>query len=122
MPGGRRRRHPPPECRGWLASAGRNGADTSPRVRYPFRCVFRPNGNLAPLDSGHTRRVPEQERPDVRPELRELLEWYRAVVERIEAGAIVEPEEEGRLREEAALADELLQRLEWRHESASESI
>ena len=61
-----------------------------------------------------------QKRPDVRPELRELLEWYREAVERIEAGSIVEPGEEDRLREEAALVDELLQRLERTHESASE--
>ena len=61
-----------------------------------------------------------QKRPDVRPELRELLQWYREAVERIEAGAIVEPGEEDRLREEAALVDELLQRLERTHESASE--
>jgi hypothetical protein len=65
--------------------------------------------------------VAEQKRPDVRQELRELLEWYRGAVERIEAGAIVEPGEEDRLREEASLVDELLQRLERTDESASET-
>jgi hypothetical protein len=64
--------------------------------------------------------VAEEKRPDVRPALRELLDWYREVVERIEAGAIVEPGEEDRLREDAALVDELLQRLERAHELASE--
>jgi hypothetical protein len=68
----------------------------------------------------YSNRVSAQKRPDVRPELRELLQWYREAVERIEAGAIVEPGEEDRLREEAALVDELLQRLERTHESGSE--
>jgi hypothetical protein len=69
-------------------------------------------------EHGHTRKVPEQERPDVRPQLGELLEWYREVLARIEAGAIVEPGEEDRLREEASLVDELLRRLEGTHEPA----
>ena len=77
-------------------------------------------GTRTSTTSRHTRRVAE-EKPDVRPELRKLLDWYREVVERIEGGAIVEPGEEDRLREEAALADELLQRLERTHESASET-
>jgi hypothetical protein len=63
--------------------------------------------------------VPEQKRPDVRRELRELLEWYRGVLGRIEGGAIVEPGEEERLREEASLVAELLGRLERPHEPAS---
>jgi hypothetical protein len=63
--------------------------------------------------------VPEDTRPDLRPELRELLKWYRDVLGRIEAGAIVEPGEEKRLREEASLVDELLGRLERTHEPAS---
>jgi hypothetical protein len=62
--------------------------------------------------------VPEQKRPDVRRELRELLEWYREVLGRIEGGAIVEPGEEERLREEASLVAELLGRLERPHEPA----
>jgi hypothetical protein len=79
-------------------------------------------GTRTTTSSMHTRNMPEQKRPDVRPELRELLEWYREVVERIEAGAIVEPGEEDRLREEAALVDELLQRLDQAHESASDDL
>jgi hypothetical protein len=63
--------------------------------------------------------VPEQKRPDVRPQLGELLEWYREVLARIEAGAVVEPGEEARLREEASLVDELLGRLEGTHEPTS---
>lgn len=65
--------------------------------------------------------MPEHDRPDIRQKLRELLEWYRDVLERIEGGAIVEPGEEDRLREEASLVDELLQRLERTHESAGET-
>jgi hypothetical protein len=64
--------------------------------------------------------VPDQKRPDVRPQLGELLEWYREVLARIEAGAIVEPGEEERLREEASLVDELLRRLEGTHEPAGQ--
>jgi hypothetical protein len=67
----------------------------------------------------HTRNVSEQKRPDVRSELRGLLEWYREVLGRIEAGAIVEPGEAERLREEASLVDELLGCLERTHEPAS---
>jgi len=65
--------------------------------------------------------VPEQNRPEVRPQLGELLGWYREVLARIEGGAIVEPGEEERLREEASLVDELLRRLEETHEPASDS-
>jgi hypothetical protein len=64
--------------------------------------------------------VPEQKRPEVRPQLGELLEWYREVLARIAAGAVVEPGEEERLREEASLVDELLRRLEGTHEPASQ--
>jgi hypothetical protein len=59
-----------------------------------------------------TRSVPEQKRPDVRPQLRELLAWYREVLGRIEAGAIMAPGEQQRLREEASLVAELLGRLD----------
>jgi hypothetical protein len=31
-------------------------------------------------------RVPDLKRPDVRPQLGELLEWYREVLARIEGG------------------------------------
>jgi hypothetical protein len=65
--------------------------------------------------------MPEEKRPDLRPQLAELLEWYRQVLGRIEGGAIMEPGEEERLREEASLVDELLGRLERTHEPANES-
>jgi len=60
--------------------------------------------------------VPEPQRPDLRPQLGELLEWYREVLARIEGGALVEPGEEERLREKASLVDELLRRLEGTRE------
>lgn len=65
--------------------------------------------------------MPEQDRPDIREELRELLDWYRDVIERIEGGAIVEPGEEDRLRKEASLVDELLQRLERTYEPGGDT-
>lgn len=69
---------------------------------------------------GNYSKVTEHDRPDIRQELRELLDWYRDVVERIEGGAIVEPGEEQRLRKEASLVDELLQRLDRAHEPAGD--
>ena len=63
--------------------------------------------------------MPEWKRPDVRPQLGELLDWYTEVLGRIEAGAIVEPGEEERLREEASLVDQLLTRLTQTHEPDS---
>jgi hypothetical protein len=35
--------------------------------------------------------MPDEERPDIRPQLREFLGWYEKVVGRIEAGALVAP-------------------------------
>lgn len=48
------------------------------------------------------------ERPDIRPQLRELLEWYDDVLTRVQAGALVSPGEERKLRAEAAQVRELL--------------
>lgn len=48
------------------------------------------------------------ERPDIRPQLRELLEWYDDVLARVQAGALVSPGEERKLRSEAAQVRELL--------------
>jgi hypothetical protein len=53
-------------------------------------------------------------RPDIRPQLREFLAWYEEVVERIEAGAIVEPGEQERLTEEASAVAHLLDLLDSR--------
>jgi hypothetical protein len=44
--------------------------------------------------------APELPKPDVRPQLRELLEWYDDVLERVVAGALVAPGVAERLREE----------------------
>jgi hypothetical protein len=41
------------------------------------------------------------EQPDVRPQLRELLDWYDEVLTRVQAGALVAPGEERKLRAEA---------------------
>ncbi len=47
--------------------------------------------------SGHTLGgMPEEKRPDIRPQLRDFLAWYEEVLGRIESGAIVAPG--GRLR------------------------
>jgi hypothetical protein len=47
-------------------------------------------------------------RPDIRPQLREYLAWYDEVLGRIEEGAIVAPEEQERLTEEASAVAHLL--------------
>jgi hypothetical protein len=41
---------------------------------------------------------PESQKPDFRPQLRELLKWYNEALGHIAAGAIVEPGEPERLR------------------------
>jgi hypothetical protein len=48
------------------------------------------------------------ERPDIRPQLRELLDWYEDVLARIEAGALVAPGEQEKLRAEASSVASLL--------------
>jgi len=58
--------------------------------------------------------VPEEKRPDIRPQLRELLAWYEEVLGRIDSGAIVEPGEQERLTEEAAAVAHLLDLLDSR--------
>jgi len=52
--------------------------------------------------------MPEQNRPDIRPQLREFLAWYEEVFERIESGAIMAPGEQERLEEEASAVARLL--------------
>jgi hypothetical protein len=59
--------------------------------------------------------APELTKPDIRPQLRELLEWYDDVLERIASGALVEPgvaERLGEQREFAARHLELLDAVE----------
>ena len=43
--------------------------------------------------------APELPRPDIRPQLRELLAWYDDVLQRIASGALVEPGTAERLSE-----------------------
>jgi hypothetical protein len=63
--------------------------------------------------------VPEEKRPDVRPQLREFLAWYEEVLGRIESGAIVAPGEQARLTEEASAVAHLLDLLDF---GAEESV
>jgi hypothetical protein len=56
--------------------------------------------------------MPEEKRPDIRPQLREFLAWYEEVLGRIESGAIVAPGEEERLTTEASAAAHLLDLLD----------
>ena len=58
--------------------------------------------------------MPEEKRPDIRPQLRESLAWYEEVVGRIAAGALVEPGEQERLTEEASAVAHLLDLLDSR--------
>ena len=56
--------------------------------------------------------MPEEKRPDVRPQLREFLAWYEEVLGRIESGAIVAPEDQERLTKEASAVAHLLDLLD----------
>jgi hypothetical protein len=66
----------------------------------------------------HSRTVtpesqkPESQKPDLRPQLRELLKWYDEALGHIAAGAIVEPGEPERLKEEQGFTARLLEFLE----------
>jgi len=53
--------------------------------------------------------TPESRKPDLRPQLRELLKWYDEALGHIAAGVIVEPVEPERLKEEHALTARLLE-------------
>ena len=69
--------------------------------------------------SGHTLGgMPEEKRPDIRPQLRDFLAWYEEVLGRIESGAIVAPGEQERLTEEASAVAHLLDLLDSRAERA----
>ena len=52
--------------------------------------------------------MPEEKRPDIRPQLRELLAWYEEVLGRIESGAVVAPGEQDRLTAEASAVAHVL--------------
>ncbi len=62
--------------------------------------------------------MPEEKRPDIRPQLRDFLAWYEEVLGRIESGAIVAPGEQERLTEEASAVAHLLDLLDSRAERA----
>jgi hypothetical protein len=66
----------------------------------------------------HSTLLPEEKRPDVRPQLREFLMWYEEVLGRIESGAVVAPGEQERLTVEASAVAHLLDLLD---SSADES-
>jgi hypothetical protein len=65
--------------------------------------------------------APELPKPDIRPQLRELLAWYDDVLGRIAAGALVGPGVAERLREEQNLTARYLELLDAGEESAQAS-
>jgi hypothetical protein len=62
--------------------------------------------------------APERSKPDIRPQLREMLAWYDDVLERIAAGALVGPGVAERLREEQNLTARYLDLLDVGEESS----
>jgi hypothetical protein len=63
--------------------------------------------------------APELPKPDVRPQLRELVAWYDDVLGRIAAGALVAPGVAERLSEERDLTARLLELLDAGEESSN---
>ncbi len=61
---------------------------------------------------------PELPKPDIRPQLRELLAWYEDVLGRIAAGALVGLGMAERLREEQNLTARYLELLDAGDESS----
>jgi hypothetical protein len=51
-------------------------------------------------------------KPDIRPQLREMLAWYEGVLERIASGALVPDGDEETLRAEAQMVNNLLAMLD----------
>jgi hypothetical protein len=62
--------------------------------------------------------APELPKPDVRPQLRELLAWYDDVLGRIAAGALVAPGVIERLGEEREFTARYLELLDAGEESS----
>jgi hypothetical protein len=62
--------------------------------------------------------APELPKPDVRPQLRELLAWYDDVLGRIAAGALVAPGVAERLSEERHFTARFLELLDAGEESS----
>ena len=56
--------------------------------------------------------TPESQKPDLRPQLRKLLKWYDEALGHSAAGAIAEPGEPERLKEEQGLTARPLEFLE----------
>jgi hypothetical protein len=61
--------------------------------------------------------APELSKPDIRPQLRELLAWYDDVLKRIASGALVEPGLAERLSEQREAAARYLELLDADEES-----
>jgi hypothetical protein len=61
--------------------------------------------------------APELPKPDIRPQLRELLAWYDDVLQRIASGALVEPGVAEHLSEEREFAARHLELLDAGEES-----
>ena len=61
--------------------------------------------------------APELPKPDIRPQLRELLAWYDDVLQRIASGALVEPGVVEYLSEEREFAARHLELLDAHEES-----
>jgi hypothetical protein len=81
-----------------------------PRARRRLVALSAMARSVAPL---HSRTMtPESQKPDLRPQLRELIKWYDEALGHIAAGAIVEPGEPERLKEEQGLTARLLEFLE----------
>jgi hypothetical protein len=62
--------------------------------------------------------APELPKPDIRPQLREMLAWYDDVLGRIADGALVGPGVAERLREEQNLTARYLDLLDAGEESS----
>jgi hypothetical protein len=62
--------------------------------------------------------APELPKPDIRPQLRELLAWYDDVLGRIAAGALVAPDLAERLAEEQDFTARYLELLDAGEESS----
>jgi hypothetical protein len=66
--------------------------------------------------------APEVPKPDIRPQLRELLAWYEDVLGRIASGALVAPGVAERLAEEQEFTARYLELLDAGEESSRASI
>jgi hypothetical protein len=89
--------------------------DPAPHSRYASSSPSpsRSFGHGSERPALHSRTVtPESPKPDLRPQLSELLKWYDEALGHIEGGAIVEPGEPERLKEERGFTARLLELLE----------